>query len=370
MQIDPIDFSNGSERDPMYIEHKASRRKSKRRRLNAVKIILLFLLIVVLLIGFVFLADYQKQKNVISGDEPEVIITPTPPPTPSETPVAAEVKIEESEEEEPPFLHETERTVFLDEDFPSKYVFLIDAQSGEILAEKNSYDFLNPASMTKVLTLLVAVENIAETDGTFTMTREISEYCFVNECSVVGYIVGETVPIEELFYGCILCSGADASLALAELAAGSHEAFVTLMNEKLDEIGVSDTAHFTNCVGLYDKEHGCTSADMALIMKAALENEKCREILCTKIYYSEPTLEHPEGQVLSNWFVRSLEDKDNGDVNILGGKRGYVPESGNCAVSYGETETGKSYICVTGKSYSQKQAIYDHAALYEKYCNS
>ena len=370
MPIDPTDHNNRSDTNPMYIEYTTSRKRRARKRTNTIKTVLLFFLIIILIFGFSLLIKSQNQKNDVTNDEPEIAITPTPPPIPSETPAAAEVVIEDIKTEKPPFLHETERTEFLDEDFPSKYVLLIDAQTGEILAEKNSYEFLNPASMTKVLTLLVAVENIAETDGTFTMTSEISEYCFVNECSVVGYIVGETVPIEELFYGCILCSGADASLALAELAAGSHEAFVSLMNEKSDELGLSEAAHFTNCVGLYDKEHGCTSADMALIMKAALENEKCRQILCTKVYYSEPTPEHPEGQVLSNWFVRSLEDKDNGDVNVLGGKRGYVPESGNCAVSYGETQSGQAYICVTGKSYSQKQAIYDHAALYKKYCLS
>lgn len=370
MQIDPIDYNNGSEKNPMHIERTTSKKRRAKKRANAVKTVLLIFLIVILIVGFALLIKNLNRKNTVTNDEPEIVITPTPPPLPSETLAATEVVSDDIKKEDPPFLHETERTEILDEEFPSKYVLLIDALTGEILAEKNSYEFLNPASMTKVLTLLVAVENIEETDGTFTMTSEISEYCFINECSVVGYIVGETVPIEELFYGCILCSGADASLALAELAAGSHEQFVKLMNEKLDELGLSETAHFTNCVGLYDKEHGCTSADMALIMKAALENETCRQILCTKVYYSEPTTEHPEGQVLSNWFVRSLEDKDNGDVNVLGGKRGYVPESGNCAVSYGETESGHAYICVTGKSYSQKQAIYDHAALYKKYCLS
>lgn len=365
MQIDPFDHNNGSKTNPMYIN---TRKRRSRHRRNVFGPILFLFLIVFLIIGFVSLLVHQNRTKELSEIEPNDVITPSPKP--SETPVIAGVVVEEPEASEPKSLYETEQTTFLDDEFPSEYALLIDAQTGEILAEKNAYEFLNPASMTKVLTLLVAVENIAETDGTFTMTSEISEYCFVNECSVVGYIVGETVPIEELFYGCILCSGADASLALAELAAGSHEDFVKLMNEKLDELGTSESAHFTNCVGLYDKEHGCTSADMALIMKAALENEKCREILCTKVYFSAPTPEHPEGQVFSNWFVRSLEDEDNGVVNVLGGKRGYVPESGNCAVSYGETENGKSYICVTGKSYSQKQAIYDHAALYETYCQS
>ena len=345
-------------------------RNAKRRSKYIKKLIPIVFVLAVIIVGGIFLLGNRNDESKADQSKPseDAFLNNVIPPSPSApTPEAAPV---EEEQEETPFLHETSQTVFLDDEFPSEYVFLIDAQTGEILAEKNSYVFMNPASMTKVLTLLVAAENIEDTTGTFTMTQEISEYCFVNECSVVGYIVGETVPVEELFYGCILSSGADASLALAELAAGSHEEFVKRMNEKLVELGLSDTAYFTNCVGLYDKLHGCTTADMALIMKAALENEKCKEVLCTKVYYSAATEEHPEGQVLSNWFVRSVEDKDNGEVKVLGGKRGYVPQSGNCAVSYGETENGKSYICVTGNAYSQKQAIYDHAALYKEYCHS
>ena len=76
-------------------------------------------------------------------------------------------------------------------------------------------------------------------------------------------MVDETVPVRELFYGTILSSGADAALGLATYVAGSQEAFVALMNEKLEELGIADTAHFTNCVGLYDEAHKCTVSDMA-----------------------------------------------------------------------------------------------------------
>ena len=375
MPFDPIEENNDSELGPKHIDHSATRR-GKRKISRLIRISLFVLFFVIFAAGLYYLITRTPAKESSSSDHQEIDVetqssSPTPLlPAPSETQPALEEIVETITEEDPPFLHESEQTVFLGDDFPSEFVFLIDAKTGEILAEKNAYNLLNPASMTKVLTLLVAAENIKDIEGTFTMTSEISEYCFVNECSVVGYIVGETVPIEELFYGCILCSGADASLALAELAAGSHEEFVNLMNRKLDELGLSETAYFTNCVGLYDKEHKCSSADIALIMKAALENEFCRQVICTKVYYSVPTSEHPDGQVLSNWFIRSLEDMNNGEVNVLGGKRGYVPESGNCAVSYGETDNGKSFICVTGRSYNQKQTIYDHAALYKKYCCS
>ena len=94
----------------------------------------------------------------------------------------------------------------------------------------------------------------------------------------------------------IVSSGADASLGLAALSAGSQEAFVERMNEKAAELGLSDGAHFTNCVGLYDPEHRCTARDMALILGAAMENKVCREILTTKHYHTAATEFHPEGQ--------------------------------------------------------------------------
>ena len=100
-----------------------------------------------------------------------------------------------------------------------------------------------------------------------------------------------------LFYGTILSSGADAALGLATYVAGSQEAFVALMNEKLEELGIADTAHFTNCVGLYDEAHKCTVSDMAVILEAAMDNDLCREVLGARTYETLPTADHPEGQI-------------------------------------------------------------------------
>ena len=90
-----------------------------------------------------------------------------------------------------------------------------------------------------------------------------------NDCSGVGFEKGESVTVKDLLYGTVLPSGADAALGLAYYVAGSQEEFVTLMNQKLDELGLSETAHFTNCVGIYDADHYCTLYDLAVIMRAA-----------------------------------------------------------------------------------------------------
>ena len=266
---------------------------------------------------------------------------------------------------------ETPDTVQLGEEIASGYAVVVDAQSNEILAEKEAQAVINPASMTKVLTLLVAAEHLdpADLDDTFTMTIDITDYCYVNDCSVVGLDVDETVPVRELLYGTILPSGADAALGLATYVAGSHEAFVVLMNEKLEELGIDGTAHFTNCVGLYDEDHHCTVTDMAVILRAAMENDLCREVLSAHTYETAPTPQHPEGQVLSNWFLRKIEDHDTEQtVRAVGAKTGYVAQSGSCAASWGEDSSGNAYICVTADAGSSWQAIYDHAALYKTYC--
>ncbi len=253
-----------------------------------------------------------------------------------------------------------------EDDVQSTYAVLIDESTGTIVAQKNPNTRIYPASMTKILTILVAAEHITTIDDTFTVTREITDYAYKNGCSIVGFDVDEEVPLIDLFYGTILPSGADAALSLAVYTAGSHEAFVALMNEKLTELGISETAHFTNCVGIYDDENYCTVSDMAVIMKAAVENNFCREVLSAHTYTTTPTPQHPEGIAISNWFLRRIEDKDSGGL-VVGAKTGFVNESGNCAASYEISDSGVPYICVTADAHSAWRCIYDHVAMYKLY---
>ncbi len=273
--------------------------------------------------------------------------------------------------QEPPIVYEAEitaKTQAVGDEVVSSHALLIDLESGNILAQKDAKAIISPASMTKVLTLLVAAERLtqAELDDTFTMTLEITDYSFVNDCSNAGFLENEVITVRDMLYGTILPSGADAAVGLATYVAGSHEAFVTLMNQKLEELGLSETAHFTNCVGLYDEEHYCTIYDMAMIMNAAIENELCREIMSTRTYTTSATEQHPDGITISNWFLRRIEDKDTGG-EVICGKTGYVTESGSCAVSFGIDHAGKEYICATADSTSSWRCIYDHVALYKEF---
>lgn len=261
-----------------------------------------------------------------------------------------------------------EGTLWDVEDTFSENFIVIDVESGRILAQKEPEMRISPASMTKMLTVLVAAENIteAEIEDSFEITQEITDYSFSNDCSAAGFKVGERVTIKDLFYGTVLPSGADAALGLATYVAGSHEAFVELMNKKLEELGLSETSHFTNCVGLYGEDHYSTVYDMAVIMKAAYDNKFCREVLSAHTYTTSQTEEHPDGIELSNLFLRRIEDRDT-HGEVICAKTGYVAQSGNCAASLSIGNDGKIYICVTAHAKSAWQCIKDHVTLYQAF---
>ncbi len=248
----------------------------------------------------------------------------------------------------------------------SENVVFIDVEAGRILGQRGAQSRIPPASMTKILTVLVAAEHITDPDDTFEITQDIVDYSFVNRCSNAGFEVGEKVTINDLFYGTVLPSGGEAAVALAVYVSGSQEAFVELMNEKLEELGISATTHFTNCVGIYDDDHYSTVYDMAVILKAAYDNSYCREVLGVRTYKTSVTEQHPEGIDLSNLFLRRIEDRDT-HGEVLCAKTGYVDQSGNCAASLGIGNDGKRYICVTAHANDTWSCIRDHVALYQQF---
>lgn len=250
----------------------------------------------------------------------------------------------------------------------SNYAFLVHVDSGKVIAEKDAYERISPASMTKILTVLVAAEHLTEKqlDEKVTITIDDTDYSYSNDCSAVGFAADEVVRVEDLLYGTILPSGGDAASALGKYIAGTREDFVVLMNEKLEELGLSESSHFTNSVGLYDENHYSTLHDIAVIMNAAVDNELCKRIMNAHTYTTTPSTEHPEGITISNWFLRRIEDKDtNGDV--LYAKTGFVAQSGSCAASYQKDLNGESYICVTADAHSSWRCIYDHVDIYKNY---
>ena len=263
---------------------------------------------------------------------------------------------------------ETPFTTGLPSQVVSSYGILIDLSNDTILKSLNARTRISPASMTKILTVLVAAEHIneSELDNDVKIILEFTDYSYKNDLSAVGFAENEVVKVRDLFYGTILPSGGDAGIALATYVAGSEEAFAEMMNDKLKELELSDSSHFTNCVGLYNDNHYSTVYDMAMILHAALDNPLCKEVLSTHTYTTTKTPEHPDGITISNWFLRRIEDKDCG-MNVLCAKTGFVAQSKSCAVSYGKDTSGNEYVVCTQGSSSSWRCIYDHVAIYKRF---
>lgn len=328
-----------------------------------------FCAVVVLIAGGVALARSAHSKTMQEQNMAQIQTEEETSQSVSETEESSSQEISTEAETKAPFVTQTTvDTKAVSSEVVSENAIIIEENTGNILAQRDAYARISPASMTKVLTVLVAAEHVENLDDTYTITLAETDYSYSNDCSNAGFDVDEQVTIRDLFYGTILPSGADAAVGLATYVAGSHEAFVDMMNEKLKELGLSDTAHMTNCVGLYDENHYCTVYDMAVILKEAMDNPLCREVMSAHTYNTSSTSQHPDGILLSNWFLRRIEDKECGG-EVLCAKTGYVVQSGNCAASYCLDKNGNGYLCVTAHSTSGWRCIYDHVALYQQFLN-
>ena len=248
----------------------------------------------------------------------------------------------------------------------SPYIAVIDVTNNKIVAGRNAEARIYPASMTKVMTLIVAVENVKSMDDKFTMTSEIIDPLYRDSASRAGFEPGEEVTARDLMYGLILPSGADGAVGLAQMIAGSEEAFVELMNKKCEELGLKNT-HFTNTSGLHNENHYTTPVEMAMILEYAMNNETCAKILSTYQYTTEVTEKHPEGILLTSTMFSRMYGNEVPGVEIKAGKTGYTQEARHCLVSYAESD-GSKYVAVTAGAEGKWNVVYDDFKLYGDFC--
>ena len=248
----------------------------------------------------------------------------------------------------------------------SEHIIMLDTKTKKAVAERNSSVRTSPASTTKIMTALVACEQITNFDDTFKMLIEITDPIYLAGATSAGFSIGEELTMSDLLYGCILPSGGDAALGLAYKISGSEEEFVKLMNKKCKELGLKNT-HFTNCTGLYDADHYSSAADMAIILEAAMQDPFCRKLLSTFQYTTSKTEQHPDGITMTSTLFSYMYGTEPETAQIDGGKTGYVNESGFCIASYGHSESGNQYICVTLGAPTRWPAVFDQIELYKTY---
>ena len=336
------------------------RRKRKRKtRIKPAAIFTFFVVIGVAAI-LVFLSAFGKFSAKTGSGKTAAV-----PET--RVPAASETESVEQQVKEPIVFKETDKTVAAPSGNDAESLIMVKTETNEIVTARDPKRKLFPASTTKIMTLLVAVEKTENLEDTFEMTQAITDEMYVAEATVAGFSPGEQVEITDLLYGTILRSGGDAAMGLAEKLAGSQEKFVGWMNEKVKELGLKDT-HFTNVTGLHDPNHYTTAYDLAVILKAALEVPLCKEVLSTYLHTTKATPQHPEGIKLSATLFDFMYGTEPETATILGGKTGFVNESGYCIATYGKNNTtGTEYIAVTMKNSARWPAVFGQIDLYKEF---
>lgn len=220
---------------------------------------------------------------------------------------------------------------------------VMDLDTGQILYAKGIDEKRAPASITKIMTALLAIEKVP-LDTKITFTNEVNN--IEPGSTHIGIKPGETLTMEESLYGILLGSANEVSSGVAEYIGGTVQGFVDMMNEKAKELGCENT-HFVNANGLYAEDHYTTARDMALIARAAFQNETFRNIVKTPYYIIPPTNITPEERWINNHH-RMLTEGGIHYEGCLDGKTGYTEKAGNTLVTYAERNSMR-LVCVVLK---------------------
>lgn len=222
---------------------------------------------------------------------------------------------------------------------------VIEAETGTVIYDKNMNQQAYPASITKLMTAALTVENC--TMNEMVEFSDEAVFSVPRDSSHIAMTPGEFLSVENCLYGLILASANEVANALGEHISGSIEAFVDLMNERAKELGAVNT-HFNNTNGLPDEEHYTTCYDMAMISRAVVFHEAFIKINSTTSYMIPATNLQPEQRPV-NTFHRLLISGSMHYDGCFGGKTGYTTAAGNTLVTFAE-RNGMTLICVVMKS--------------------
>lgn len=237
----------------------------------------------------------------------------------------------------------------------SESAILMDASTGTILYEKDAYTKRYPASITKILTGLIALENSSLEDEV-TFSKD-AIYSLETGSTHIGMRPGEILTMKDCLYGLLLASANEVANAIAEHISGSKAEFASLMNSYAAALGCKNS-HFVNPSGLFDADHYTCCYDMALISRAALANETFRNIDCAKSYVIPATNLVDEKRPISNHHQMLTGYKSDFEQykydGCIGGKTGYTDIARNTLVTFA-SRNGMELICVVMKSTTHDQ---------------
>ena len=240
-----------------------------------------------------------------------------------------------------------------------KSAVVMDMQTGSVIYAKNPDEKLYPASITKIMTTLLACENL-DMDDTIVVSQAAA-YGIEAGSSSIYADTGEVFTVEQALMAVMLESANEMSLAVAEKVSGSVKKFVELMNVRAKQLGCTGT-HFNNPNGLPDKNHYTTASDMAKIAKAAWYNPLFRKFTSRDLYEIPPTNVQTETRYLLNHH-KMMEGRDYAYDGVMGGKTGYTTDAGNTLVTYakrGEMRLVTVVLNSINGAYSDTASLLDY----------
>ena len=235
---------------------------------------------------------------------------------------------------------------------------LMDINTGVILYAKNIHEQCYPASITKVLTCLLAMEH-GDLDDMVSFSHE-AVFSVPGDGSNMGMDVGESITLEQCLYGILVGSANEVANAVGEYVSGTIDDFITMMNERAAELGCTDS-HFVNTNGLFDEDHYTSAYDLALISSQFFQNEMLCKISNTARYHFEPTPTQPD-----DFYLINKHQLINGEIaydGIVGGKTGFVSQARQTLITCAE-KSGMKLVCVVFKEESPAQFT-DTVALFD-----
>ncbi len=245
-------------------------------------------------------------------------------------------------------------------DVTTHHVILYNMNDLQVLYEENADEMVSIASLTKIMTTVVALENTHDLETKVEIVRQ--DFDGTEGYSEAGFKIRDVVTIRDLLYGIMLPSGADAVNAVVRVVAGSEAKFVDMMNKKAEEIGLSKT-RFANPVGKDNENNYSSAKDVAKLLQYALKNDAFKKIFTTK-YYKVPS----NGLVLKS----TLSHYSNFDTSsILGSKSGFTKKAGRCLASISHLN-GVDYLLVVINADLTKNynAVKDSLTIYDYYSSN
>lgn len=260
----------------------------------------------------------------------------------------------------------------IDRKLSSDSAIVVDLENNKILYSKEPDAKRYPASLTKMMTLYVAIKENKDLDRTVVIPESAFTNLYEEGAATSGLMPGEALPFKDLLYAMMLPSGADAAKSIAILTAESESDFVKLMNDSAADLGMKNT-YFTNVTGLQDPKQITTARDMALLLRVGVKDKTFRKVITSMEYVTAPTAQHPEGLALAHSLKKQKEKYDSTlstqPFELIGGKTGYTPEAGICLASIAKSTDGRMAIAVTLRAHGDSDNYYpiieDACTLYD-----